>query len=370
VGGHEPIRVLALDVDGVLTDGRVGVGEAGQETKHLSYRDVDAVFQARREGLLVGLVTGERAPMVDVIARRLDIEVVVDGAKDKAAALRALAGRLGVSLDAVCYVADSDRDAAAFELAGLALAPADASSRARRAAHAVLASRGGHGAVAEALEAVRALNDARAARARSDDAAGGSVDASAEARVVAALEESVAVERAVIGTLSADIARAAGFVVETLRGGGKLLLFGNGGSASAAQHVAAEFTGRFEGDRRPWPAIALTADTSALTALVNDYGAEQLFARQVQALGARGDLAIALSTSGDSPNVVQAVLAARALGLRTLGLTGATGGRLAPVCDLALRVPSRRTPRIQEAHLAICHAMCEVVEATLHRGQR
>jgi D-sedoheptulose 7-phosphate isomerase len=367
MAGAPEIRALVLDVDGVLTDGRVMFSEAGQEMKHLRYHDIDAVFQARREGFTVALVTGEQTPMVGVIARTLGVELVLDGAKDKAAALRALAARLAIPLTAICYVADSDRDAPALELAGLGLAPADGSLRARRAARAVLASRGGQGVVAEALKAIRALNRAVAAGGLAEAAAGGHGETADVARrcVAEALEESIAVTRAVIDTLSADIAIAAGWMANTLRGGGKLLLFGNGGSAASAQHVAAEFIGRFERDRRPWPVIALNTDTAALTALVNDYGAEQLFARQMEALGRCGDLALALSTSGDSPNVLQGVVAARTLGLRVVGLTGATGGRLAPLCDLALRVPSRRTPRIQESHIAICHAMCEVVEAAL-----
>ncbi len=351
------LRALVLDVDGVLTDGRVLLGEAGHEMKDLGYRDIDAVFQARREGFAIALVTGEETPIVDVIARTLAVELVVRGAKDKAAALRTVAARLSLPLEAICYVGDADRDAPALELAGLGLAPADGSPRARQAAHAVLGSRGGYRVVAEALEVVRARNATRATAVMPPDGA--------LKRVTEALEESIAVKRAVIDTLAAEIATAAEWIAATLRGGGTLLLFGNGGSAADAQHIAAEFTGRFERDRRPWPALALTTDTSALTALVNDYGAEHVFARQVQALGRKGDLAIALSTSGNSANVVEAVVAARARGIRVVGLTGETGGRLAPLCDLALRVPSRRTPRIQEAHIAICHAMCEVVEAAL-----
>src|SRR5262249_3419144 len=134
-----------------------------------------------------------------------------------------------------------------------------------------------------------------------------------------------------------------------------------------AQHLAAEFVGRFERERRPWPAIALSTDTSALTALVNDYGAEQMFARQVAALGRAGDVVLALSTSGDSANVVEAARGARELGLRVIGLTGETGGKLLGVCDLAVRVPSRRAARIQESHIAIGHAICDVVEAALPR---
>jgi D-sedoheptulose 7-phosphate isomerase len=142
----------------------------------------------------------------------------------------------------------------------------------------------------------------------------------------------------------------------------KVLLCGNGGSASDAQHIAAEFVGRFEDERRAWPAIALTTDTSALTALANDYGYERIFARQVDALAAPGDLLVCISTSGNSDNVLAAAMAARERGCRTIGLTGANGKRLASLCDVTVLVPSTRTARIQEAHIAIGHIWCEMVD--------
>ena len=185
------------------------------------------------------------------------------------------------------------------------------------------------------------------------------------ARITAALEESIAVKRTVVDTLVPEIATAAGWVTESLRDGGKLLLFGNGGSAADCQHVAAELVGTFEREGVALAAIALTVDTSTLTALANDYGVESIFARQVEALGRGGDVVLALSTSGDSANVLAGVDAARSLGLRTIALTGREGGALRGRCDLALCVPSTRTARIQEAHIAICHAICEVVEAEL-----
>jgi D-sedoheptulose 7-phosphate isomerase len=145
----------------------------------------------------------------------------------------------------------------------------------------------------------------------------------------------------------------------------KLLLCGNGGSASDAQHIAAEFVGRFEDERRAWPAIALTTDTSALTALANDYGFERIFARQVEALSAPGDVLICISTSGNSENVLAAAMMARERGCRTIGLTGANGKRLASLCDVTVLVPSTRTARIQEAHIAVGHIWCEMVDALL-----
>jgi len=182
-----------------------------------------------------------------------------------------------------------------------------------------------------------------------------------------AIRESIEVKQAVLENMLGEIASAGRLIAETLRSGNKLLLFGNGGSAADAQHIAAEFIGRFERERRALPAIALTTDTSILTALTNDYSGEVIFARQVEALGQPGDLVIVYSTSGNSPNVLAGINAARAKGLRVVGLTGEGGGKMAELCDLILRVPSRRTSRIQEAHITISHALCEVVEADLFR---
>lgn len=161
------------------------------------------------------------------------------------------------------------------------------------------------------------------------------------------------------------IAESAEMIAETVENGKKILLCGNGGSAADAQHIAAEFVGRYETERKALPAIALTTDTSALTALANDYGFEKIFARQVEALAEPGDLLIAISTSGNSPNVNTAVMAARRKGCRTLGLTGRKGRKLASLCDLCLLVPAVRTARIQEAHITIGHIWCEIVDARI-----
>lgn len=152
-------------------------------------------------------------------------------------------------------------------------------------------------------------------------------------------------------------------ILKTLKKGNKILICGNGGSAADAQHIAAEFVGRYETERKALPAIALTTDTSALTAIANDFGFGEIFSRQVKALGQKGDLLIALSTSGNSPNVNSAVMTARELGMKTIGLTGGGGKKLASLCDLCLLVPAERTARIQEAHITIGHILCEIVDA-------
>ncbi|QQS33108.1 MAG: D-glycero-beta-D-manno-heptose 1-phosphate adenylyltransferase [Acidobacteriota bacterium] len=160
-----------------------------------------------------------------------------------------------------------------------------------------------------------------------------------------------------------SIAKCFGILSDTLMKGQKVLVCGNGGSAADAQHIAAELVGRFERERRAYPAIALTTDTSALTALANDYDFERVFARQVEALAAAGDCLIAISTSGNSPNVIAAVMEARRKGARVIGMTGSGGKKLASLCDACLMVPSLRTARIQEAHITVAHFWCEMLDS-------
>jgi len=166
-------------------------------------------------------------------------------------------------------------------------------------------------------------------------------------------------------TRSGVLEAAAGAIAASVRAGGKVLVFGNGGSAAEAQHFAAELVNGMRRDRRPIPAIALTTDTSCLTAVGNDRSFPEVFSRQVEALGRPGDVALALTTSGASPNVVRALKTARAKGLVTVGLTGEGGGAVAPLANYLLDVPSRSTPRIQEAHLVILHLLAERLEQGL-----
>ena len=161
------------------------------------------------------------------------------------------------------------------------------------------------------------------------------------------------------------IAELATMIADALGGGSKLLVMGNGGSAADSQHFVAEIVGRFKMERRALPAVALSTDTSILTAIGNDYGFESVFSRQVEALAAPGDVVVGLSTSGNSPNVLKALTAARERGCRTVGLLGRDGGSIKEVCDLALVVPTMDTPRIQEGHITIIHIVCDLVEKKL-----
>ncbi len=166
-----------------------------------------------------------------------------------------------------------------------------------------------------------------------------------------------------------DIRRAADLIVDRLAGGGKLLVMGNGGSAADAQHFAAELVGRFRRHRRALPAIALTTDSSILTAVSNDYGFEAVFQRQVEALAQKGDVVCGISTSGNSPNVLLALEKARSIGCATLSLTGHGGGRIAGMTDQGIVVPAEEVPFIQEAHLTIIHILCGLIEDAMTRGE-
>jgi len=172
-----------------------------------------------------------------------------------------------------------------------------------------------------------------------------------------------------LSSLAESTERVAEAIVGALAKGNKLLLCGNGGSAADSQHLAAEFTGRFVKDRKPLAALALSTDSSALTCIANDYSFDEVFSRQVLGLGRPGDCLLAISTSGNSRNVIRAAEAARTIGIRTMGLLGRDGGLLRGLCDLSIVVPSTTTARIQEAHIFIGHTLCAMVESRLGLGQ-
>jgi D-sedoheptulose 7-phosphate isomerase len=203
-----------------------------------------------------------------------------------------------------------------------------------------------------------------------DQSSRGSVGASPEAleRMRARVRESCEVKASFSDALYGRIHRCAVEMADALAGGGKVLLMGNGGSAADAQHIAAELVGRFQKERRALPALALTVNSSAVTAIANDYALDAVFARQVEAFAGPGDMVIGISTSGRSPNVLAGMEAARRQGARVVGFTGEGGGQAATLADILIDVPSRSTPRIQEAHITIGHLICEMVEERLFGG--
>jgi D-sedoheptulose 7-phosphate isomerase len=193
-----------------------------------------------------------------------------------------------------------------------------------------------------------------------------------EERVRTLIESSIATKQTLLESkeILRTLAKAGEALADALKQGNKVLLFGNGGSAADAQHIAAEFVGRFGFDRPALPALALSVNTSSLTAIGNDYGFNQIFSRQIEAFGRPGDVAIGISTSGNSQNVLDAIGAARKMGLRTITLVGGTGGRLKDNVDYCICVPSSETPRIQECHILIGHILSEIVEVEIFAKDR
>jgi D-sedoheptulose 7-phosphate isomerase len=190
-------------------------------------------------------------------------------------------------------------------------------------------------------------------------------------QIIKSIQESITAKERLLASreVVAMIGRVSSILIEVLQKGNKVLLFGNGGSAADAQHIAAEFVGRFAFDRPALPALALSVNTSCITAIGNDYGFDLVFSRQIEALGRSGDVAIGISTSGNSPNVLQALLLGKKMSLHTVALTGCTGGKLKDVVDHCICAPSNETPRIQECHILIGHVISELVEQTLFHEQ-
>ena len=184
-------------------------------------------------------------------------------------------------------------------------------------------------------------------------------------KIIRDIQSSIDVKKKLIETHTDVIEKIAREVLNCIQSGHKLLFFGNGGSASDSQHLAAEFVGRYEKERRALPAIALTTDTSILTAVGNDYGYDRVFERQIAALGQKGDIAFAISTSGNSKNVLNGLVQAKSLGLRTIGFSGKDGGAMKSMVDLAFVVPTEKTSRIQECHIMVGHIICERVDELL-----
>jgi D-sedoheptulose 7-phosphate isomerase len=186
-----------------------------------------------------------------------------------------------------------------------------------------------------------------------------------EKRFHQAFTDAIELKRRLIDQQGFQVTAAAELLAQVFKSGGRVLIFGNGGSAADAQHLAAEFVNRFQIERPPLAALALTTDTSIITAVGNDYDFQEIFAKQVRALGKPGDLAWGISTSGNSSNVVAGLTAARDLGLKSLAFSGGDGGPVAAAAELALTVPSRNTPRVQEVHITLGHVLCDLVDYLL-----
>lgn len=347
------VELVIFDVDGVLTDGSILVDSQGREQKRINIKDIDAIFELKRRGYQLAAVTGENTEIVTYFQNRFPWDHFYSGCKKKLETVLALTKELGLSMDQTAYVGDGKYDLEILSHVGLSVCPADAIREARLQADVVLHRAGGEGCVWELLSVLDTYQ-------KPDN------DPGRYFLTCMADHQLIFKKMAADQILSGKIVSVGQALAERLKENGQLFLCGNGGSAADAQHIAAEFVGRFYKERPALRAEALTTNTSILTAIGNDYGYERIFVRQLEAKARAGDVLMGISTSGSSNNVLEALRYGKKTGLLTVMLTGESyPAELEELCGYVLNVPSRITPRIQEAHIFLGHLWAEFVEAKL-----
>lgn len=351
------IRLVVFDIDGVITDGTVIVDVNGTEQKKINLKDVDAIFELHREGFRLAAITGEKTEIVRYFENRFPWDYFYCGAKKKTEILQEIEQKEQILPEEICYVGDGKYDVEPLEHVGLGICPADAIDRAKQAANMILQKDGGQGCLWELVHILQNYNS--------------------EERPVnyfyQRLEEheDIFKKMATNEQLTDTVMNVAEEICTMFGREGQLFLCGNGGSAADAQHIATEFVSRFYKERPAMNAEALTVNTSTLTAIGNDYSYERVFARQLEAKAKQGDMLIAISTSGTSKNVLEALRYAKKQGIKTVLLMGDHEvPELKDICDYVVKVPSKITPRIQEAHIFIGHTIAEYVEHKLFGEQK
>ncbi len=343
------IRLVVFDIDGVLTDGSIIIDESGREQKKINLKDIDAIFELKRKGFLLAAVTGESSDIVSYFKARFPWDYFYSGEKHKLEAVQKLEKLASVPREEICYIGDGKYDVEPLAYAGLGICPADAIDHAKQAADVILQKAGGAGCLWEMVGILDKYN----------------VPDCREHYFLERLEE----HKDIFKKLSSDIGLmdvAMGIgekILEIFEKDGKVLIFGNGGSAADAQHIATEFISRFYRERPAMNAEALSVNTSTLTAVGNDYSYERVFVRQIEAKARAGDMVIGISTSGKSKNVIEGLRYAKENGIYTAILMGDfENPELGEIADYQVKVHSKITPRIQEAHIFIGHVIAEYVE--------
>lgn len=357
------IQVVLFDIDGVLTDGAVYIGPDGEETKRISFKDIDAIFELKRKGIRIGFISGENNKFTDFVKKRFSPDYFIAGTKDKLVSFKELSQREGFDESSVCFVGDSKKDMELLEHLHHSFAPCDANEEVKRCAAIVTHAQRGCGVICEVAGYILGGGT------KVDNPAGAETASAGLAGLVRdRLEEHGRVMEAILkdDDRLAIIAAVAEIATVSLRQGGTLFFCGNGGSAADSQHITTEMVSSFLLKRKALAAEALTVNTSTLTAIGNDISFDEVFSRQLEARGKRGDVLFAISTSGNSRNITRAMETAMSMGITTIGMTGNNDGcRVRSLSDHCISVPSASTPRIQEAHIAIAHIICEIIEKNL-----
>lgn len=356
------VDLIVYDFDGVMTDNRVYLDQDGVESVVCTRADGLGIEMLRRAGIPQIIISTETNPVVLARARKLNLQAIC-GAANKQAALLEYCQTHSFDPGRVVYVGNDENDVHAMRSVGYAVCPADAHPVTKSIARLVTRAPGGAGVVRELAD--RLLSEVDPAP---EDAL--KKPATLRAQIRKELQDAVQLrmtmmEDAEVTGAVESLARA---MDESLAAGGKILFAGNGGSFADAQHLAAEFVGRFMRERAPLAAVCLGTNSSTVTAVGNDYRFDDIFVRELRALGSKQDVLIALSTSGNSTNLIAAIEAAQAIGMKVFALLGKGGGRIAHLVP-AIVVPSDHTARIQEMHITFGHVLCGLVDSLLSERQ-
>lgn len=356
------LDLLVYDFDGVMTDNRVLVDQLGGESVVCTRADGLGVDMIGSLGLAQVILSTETNSVVRARAEKLKLPVL-QGLADKKQAVVDYCVAHGHALSRVLYVGNDVNDFEAMKVVGYPVCPFDAHPVVRSFALLVLNARGGEGVIREIADRLVESN------AAANDLIEGFAETNLMSSIRSQLEDSIELRKTILADvdLLSEIARLAQAIGKSLARGGKVILAGNGGSFADAQHLAAEFVGRFMMEREPLSAICLGTNSSLSTAVGNDYHFDDIFLREMKALGAEGDVFIAISTSGRSNNLVRAVEFAARLGIETYGLLGKGGGQIGRMVP-SIVVPAEHTARIQELHITIGHILCDLVDEQLTGG--
>lgn len=377
------IKMIIFDIDGVITDGKLTVDSKGCEYKTMDFRDIDAVFALKRSGYKIAFVTGEDTEITQYFNTTFQPDYFYPGNKDKANAVMEISELSGIRPDEICYIGDGKYDVAPMELVGVSACPKNAIEPVKRVAKVHLRLKGGNGSIHELVNLLSNYQEEDFSRIEKEsihfknDIGEGETELRKESNnsreaiendFHAVMQEHYQLVASVMDSseIRKSIEIMVSKIIECYNRRGRILVFGNGGSAADSQHFAAELVGRFFLERPALSCEALTTNTSILTAVANDYGFERIFSRQVEAKAQSGDLLIGFTTSGKSPDVIEGFREGKRLGTYNIAMIGEESNpKLEGYCDLILSIPSSSTPRIQELHMLINHMVCEMVEHRL-----
>ncbi len=339
------IKVVLLDIDGVVTNGKVLVNTAGEEIKQIDFKDLDGAFEIKRMGLKLGFLTKEQTAITEFFRKRFQPDFFYNGIADKLTAIDEICRELGIQRENVCYMGDGKYDVDGVANVGLGVCPANAIPEVKEVASLVLEKDGGDGCVWQLVEHLKSFTE----RNNFTNSLLQHIDVVNRIKLDKELQE--------------RIVAVADRIVKCYYEGGRVLFAGNGGSASDAQHLATELVSRFYFNRPPLDAESLASNVATLTALANDYAYDNVFARQVLAKAGEKDIFVGISTSGKSQNILEAFRAAREKRATVVAMIGEHVPKdVSDYADYIIAVPSSITPRIQECHILIGHMICEIVE--------